>query len=217
MRIDLHSHTFFSDGELVPSELIRRALVLGHDAIAITDHVDITNIEFVVPNIVKAAEMSDENITVVPGVELTYVPPSRIDEFARKAKSLGAEIVVVHGETPVEPVPPLTNLEAVKSSYVDILAHPGIMSSEEANIAAKNDVALEISGRAGHSLANGHVVKTARAAGAKMVVNSDAHSPYDLMEIERAMLVALGAGMTEEEAAKALNDTPYNMIKHLFK
>ena len=44
-RIDLHTHSIFSDGELLPSELARRADVLGHKALAITDHVDASNIE----------------------------------------------------------------------------------------------------------------------------------------------------------------------------
>ena len=54
MRADLHTHTIFSDGELIPAELVRRASDLGHSAIAITDHVDMTNVEFVVSNVVKA-------------------------------------------------------------------------------------------------------------------------------------------------------------------
>ncbi len=41
--IDLHTHSFFSDGELIPSELIRRAEAIGYKAIAITDHVDSSN------------------------------------------------------------------------------------------------------------------------------------------------------------------------------
>ncbi len=45
--IDLHTHSSFSDGELIPSELVRRAFVLGYTAIAITDHVDYTNIEHI--------------------------------------------------------------------------------------------------------------------------------------------------------------------------
>lgn len=217
MRIDLHAHTIFSDGELVPSELVRRAMYLDHTAIAITDHVDITNIELVVPNIVKAAELNSDYITVVPGVELTYVPPSKIEMMAKKAKELGAEIVVVHGETVVEPVPPKTNLEAARSPHVDILAHPGLITIEEAKLAARNDVILEITGRAGHNITNGHVANIARKVGAKMVVNSDTHAPNNLMDEKTAMKVALGAGLTEEEAKKALNETPYELIKHLMK
>ena len=217
MRIDLHTHTIFSDGDLTPSELTRRAMELGHTAIAITDHVDITNIDIVVPGLVKAAELGSDYITVIPGVELTYVPPSKIDVMAKRARTLGAQIVVVHGETVVEPVPQTTNLRSVMSPNVDILAHPGLITSEEAEIAAKNGVALEITGRAGHNITNGHVANMARKAGAKMVVNSDAHTVGNLMDEKRATIVAKGAGLTDEEVRLALNDTPYEMIKHLIK
>lgn len=40
---DLHTHTIFSDGELLPAELIRRAAVLGYQTIGITDHADRSN------------------------------------------------------------------------------------------------------------------------------------------------------------------------------
>jgi len=36
--IDLHTHSLFSDGELIPSELVSRAAAAGYRAIAITDH-----------------------------------------------------------------------------------------------------------------------------------------------------------------------------------
>ena len=217
MRIDLHTHTIFSDGDLTPSELTRRAMELGHTAIAITDHVDITNIDVVVPALVKAADLSSDYITVIPGVELTYVPPPKIDAMAKRAKALGAEIVVVHGETVVEPVPPQTNLRSAMSPNVDILAHPGLITLEEAEYAAKNNIALEITGRSGHNITNGHVVNMARKANAKMVVNSDAHTVGNLMGEKMATVVAKGAGLTDEEVKKALNDTPYNMIRHLIK
>ncbi len=217
MRIDLHTHTIFSDGDLIPSELVRRAMELGHTAIALTDHVDITNLEFVVPNLVKAVELSSDYITVIPGVELTHVPPSKIDALAKKARKLGAEIVVVHGETVTEPVAPGTNLKSVMSADVDILAHPGLITLEEAELAAKNGVALEITGRSGHNITNGHVAVMARKASAKMVVNSDAHAVGNLMDEKRAEIVARGTGLTDSEIKLALNDTPYNMIKHLLK
>jgi len=36
--IDLHTHTFLSDGELGPAELVRRAENAGYRAIGISDH-----------------------------------------------------------------------------------------------------------------------------------------------------------------------------------
>ncbi|MDR3283030.1 MAG: histidinol phosphate phosphatase domain-containing protein [Candidatus Methanoplasma sp.] len=215
MRIDLHTHSIFSDGELIPSELVRRAMALGHDAIAITDHVDATNVDFVVSNIVKAVELKGDYIPVIPGVEITHVPPSKIAEIAKRARRLGAQWVVVHGETVTEPVMPGTNLAAAGNPDIDVLAHPGLITIEEAEEAVRNDVILEISGRNGHNITNGRVAAFAREVGAKTVVNSDAHAPGNLMDEKRARVVALGAGLTEEETDRAIDKTPYDAIKHL--
>ena len=182
---DFHTHTFLSDGVLSPIELIRRALVIGYRAIGVTDHVGIGNLEFVVKTLVKdCAEATKRwDILAVPGVEITHVPKEDIGLVARTAKELGARLVAVHGETIVEPVEPGTNEAAVRAPGVDILAHPGLISYDQARIAAENGVYLEVSARKGHSLTNGHVVKVAKKAGAAMVLDSDAHEPGDLLTL----------------------------------
>lgn len=215
MRADLHTHTVYSDGELIPAELVRRAMVLGHDVIAITDHVDMTNVEFVASNVAKAVELVEDYIKVIPGVEITHVPPSKIDKVARMARKHGAEWVVVHGETVTEPVAPGTNRASAENPEIDILAHPGFITIEEAQIASDNGVILEVTGRMGHNITNGHVVNVARQVGASMVVDSDTHAPENLMTEEAALTVALGAGMTAAEAEKALHVTPYEAIRHI--
>ncbi|MDD1737550.1 MAG: histidinol phosphate phosphatase domain-containing protein, partial [Methanothrix sp.] len=118
---------------------------------------------------------------------------------ASLARRLGAEIVVVHGETPVEPVRPGTNRAALEAD-VDILAHPGFITLEEAELARENNVCLEITSRRGHNITNGHVVRLAKMAGAKMIVNTDSHAPGDLISSKRAVEIAMGAGLTHEEA-----------------
>jgi len=113
--IDLHTHTFFSDGVLSPSELVYRAKCRGYSAIALTDHIDYSNADFILPRMVKTCKILSQNygILAVPGAELTYVPPKLIKEFAVECRKLGAKIVVVHGETVSETVPPETNFYAV--------------------------------------------------------------------------------------------------------
>ncbi len=198
--IDLHTHTTFSDGELIPSELVQRAKVLGYTVIGITDHADYTNIEHIISCVSKAKYLEEAlDIRVLVGAELTHIPPSEIGPLAAFARSLGAEIVVVHGESPVEPVRPGTNRAALEAE-VDILAHPGFITIEEAEIARDNNVCLEITSRAGHNITNGHVVRMAKLAGANMVVNTDSHSPDDLISSERAVEIAMGAGLTLQEA-----------------
>lgn len=204
---DMHTHTIFSDGELIPSELLRRAEVLGIKAIAFTDHADASNIEIIIPPIVKVCKElnSIKKIKCFPGIEITHCPPSSIQSLVRKARTLGAKVVVVHGETIVEPVEKGTNIAAIKSG-VDILAHPGLITDEEAKQAANNGVFLEISARRGHSLGNGHVVNMARKYGAKLILNSDAHSPDDLISPEISKKIALGAGISEKEYKIILQD-----------
>jgi histidinol phosphatase-like PHP family hydrolase len=198
--IDLHTHTIFSDGELIPSELVRRAEMKGYKAIGITDHADYTNIEHILSCVSKAKYLDDVlDIKILPGVELTHVPPQKIGPLAVLARKLGAKIVVVHGETPVEPVRPGTNRAALEAR-VDILAHPGFITLEEAELARENNVCLEITSRSGHNITNGHVVRMARLAKASMIVDTDTHAPRDLIDSKRAVEIAIGAGLSPEEA-----------------
>ncbi|MDX9710477.1 MAG: histidinol phosphate phosphatase domain-containing protein [Trichloromonas sp.] len=198
--IDLHTHTVFSDGELIPFELARRAAVAGYRALAITDHGDFSNLDLIIPRLSRIAQDLGKSLglAVIPGIELTHIPPSMIAEAAAEARSLGAKLVVLHGETIVEPVAPGTNRAAIEAG-VDILSHPGLLTAEEAALAAQGGVCLEITTRKGHSLTNGHVTKMALAAGARLVINNDAHAPGDLLSLEMTRKIALGAGLSEAQ------------------
>jgi histidinol phosphatase-like PHP family hydrolase len=138
------------------------------------------------------------DINVLAGVELTHVPPALVGEMVKNAREAGAQVVVMHGETPVEPVAPGTNLAAIEAG-VDILAHPGLITDEEVKLAVERGVALEITTRGGHSYTNGHVAAMARRHGARLVVNNDAHAPRDLVGAELRRTIALGAGLTPDE------------------
>lgn len=215
--IDFHMHTIFSDGELVPAELIRRAIYSGMEAIAITDHADFSNIEHNLSNIKKICEKtnsfygSSNKFTVLPGVEITHVPPTLIKDAVDLARKCGALIVIVHGETLSEPVEKGTNLAALKEN-IDILAHPGLISEEEALIAKKNGVCLELSYRKGHCLANGHTAKIAVKTGAKLIISSDTHSPCDIMDEAIYDGIGFGAGLTQIEL-KSIKDNVSILLK----
>lgn len=219
MRIfsDFHTHTILSDGELLPEEVLRRAVAIGYTAIALTDHVGWSNCAAVAEQIGRACENYRRyaGIIAIPGVEITHVPAAGIAEVAALAKGAGARLVVVHGETPVEPVEPGTNRAAVCCPDVDVLAHPGFLTAEEAALAAQNGVYIEISGRKGHSLTNGHVVQTGRAAGVRFLINSDAHSPGDLISIEMARKVGRGAGLGEGELVGVMERNPGMLLERL--
>lgn len=217
IMFDFHTHTFLSDGVLSPIELIRRALAAGYRAIGVTDHVGLGNLEYVVKTLVTdCAEATNRwDILAIPGVEITHVPKEDIDLVAKTAKELGARLVTVHGETIVEPVDPGTNELAVRSKAVDVLAHPGLIGYDEARLAAENGVFLEISARKGHSFTNGHVARTAKAAGALMVLDSDAHEPQDLLSPELSVKIAKGAGLSDEEVHALLEVNPRSLLTRL--
>ncbi len=202
--IDLHTHTTFSDGELIPAEAARRARVAGYRAMAFTDHADASNLGLILENILRLTQRYSQfmNIGCYAGVEITHVPPALIPETVFRARELGAQLVVVHGETIVEPVERGTNLSAIEAR-ADVLAHPGLITDQEAALASQYGVLLEITTRKGHSLTNGHVVAMARRHGAKLVINNDAHAPGDFVSAELRRKIALGAGMSEDEYRKA--------------
>ncbi|HEY9247303.1 MAG TPA: histidinol phosphate phosphatase domain-containing protein [Candidatus Methanoperedens sp.] len=213
--IDLHMHSTFSDGELIPSELIRRAVVHGYTALAITDHVDFTNIELVLSCMANAKPLEEDyDLRIFSGVELTHVPPSKMPALVKKARNLGAEIIVVHGETTVEPVPEGTNHAAV-SLDIDVLAHPGFITIDDAELARENGICLELTSRNGHNRTNGHVARTATETGTGLVVDTDTHGPQDLITDEIALKIAMGAGLDEKGARRATISQPLNVIKAL--
>jgi len=215
--IDLHTHTLFSDGELLPSELVRRAEFIGYQAVALTDHADSSNLDWIIPRIVQVCRDLNAHwkVRAIPGIELTHLPPEIIGPMVEKARTLGARLVVVHGETMVEPVPPGTNRKALEAG-ADILAHPGLISEGEVLLAREKGVFLEISARKGHSLANGHVARLAQKCGASMVLNTDSHSPDDLIPLEKARRVALGAGLGEDDFTRMMQNSR-RIVERLFR
>lgn len=198
--IDLHTHSLFSDGELTPAELARRFEVAGYKTLAITDHGDSSTIDLIIPRIVAFCEEVNrvEGIRLIPGIELTHIRPEAIPALVSRSRKLGARLVVVHGETIVEPVAPRTNRMAIESS-VDILAHPGLITEEEVLLAKEHSVYLELTSRKGHSLTNGHVAQLAHKTGAAIVLDSDTHAPGDIWPVGRLQEIVVGAGLTEDD------------------
>lgn len=198
--IDLHTHSILSDGELLPSELARRAYVKGYRIIGISDHADSSNLDSIISSMLKLREEFEyyPNITILPGIEITHVPKNFIGELIARARRLGALYVVVHGETLVEPVEEGTNREAILGG-ADILAHPGLITEDDVKLAKEKNVLLEISARKGHSLSNGHVAKLALAVGASLVYDTDSHSPSDLTTEAEARRIVLGAGLSADD------------------
>ena len=213
--IDLHTHTFLSDGELGPAELVRRAENAGYSAIGISDHADASNLDDIISALVRFARETQPfmKIRIIPGIELTHVPPGQISGLVKRARQLGARLVVLHGETICEPVALGTNRAGIEAG-VDVLAHPGLISEEEVRMAAANGVHLEVSARLSHGMGNGRLVSLAREVGAPLVLDSDAHAPGDLMSPDWRERVAFGSGLTADELDR-INKTMISLVEKL--
>jgi len=199
--IDLHTHSILSDGVLVPAELVQQARNRGYKVLGITDHCDASNLEMVISCLKGFVRSLPKNsgIAVLFGVELTHLYPEQIGLMVKRARRLGAELVVIHGETLVEPVPKGTNQAGILAG-ADIIAHPGLIEPELVNLAVKKGVYLELTSRRGHCLSNGWVGGLGKRYGARLIVNTDSHSAEDLLSWEDARKVVMGAGLSEDEA-----------------
>ncbi len=215
MLIDFHSHTFLSDGVLSPAELVQRAVATGYHAIAITDHVGYANYQYVCEALLRECEVINREmpITALVGVEITHVAPRALGALAERCKAAGAQVVAVHGETISEPVPAGTNAAAAECAAVDVLAHPGLLTVEEARVGRERGLVYELSARKGHSAANGRVARVCQEVGATMIVNSDAHAPGDLLTEDLVARVILGAGLDTTHLETIRQENPSALLK----
>jgi putative hydrolase len=206
--IGLHSHTLFSDGVLLPSEIVRRAEDKGYTAFALTDHVDSSNIDFVLPRIVKVCKVLNKfwAIRSIPGVEITHAPIQEIASLVKFARKNGAKVVLVHGETVSEPVLKGTNRAGIEAGC-DILAHPGIISMDDIKLAKTRGVALELTTRKSHSVTNKRLFRLAKLAGAKLVLNTDAHDECDVATYDQAVRVLKGIGMRKSDIEEVFENS----------
>jgi len=197
---NLHCHTLLSDGALLASEIARRYQDKGYRAIAITDHADYSNIELVVTAAVEFTKHWQKNssIKILSGVELTHLPLEQFRPLAKYCRRQGIQVIVAHGETLVEPVLKGTNRAALEAG-IDILAHPGLISSEDAELAKKKGVFLELTSRSGHRDTNAHVAAEALKSGARLILNNDSHNPEDIITPAELIRVGLQAGLSQEE------------------
>ena len=217
-RCDFHTHSFFSDGVLLPMEQLRRAHVVGHEVYAITDHVSASNLD-IIPKIARDCELAIKHwgIVAISGVEITHVPANAIPDIAKQAKEIGAQIVVVHGETISEPVEEGTNLIAAKCKDVDILAHPGMITNEEAKYCKRNNIFVEITSNPSHSVANGHVKKIGLQEDVQFIQNTDTHRPQNMMKYSEVEKFLFGNGFTKTECEIILQDNVKALLSKIFE
>ncbi|SNX54811.1 PHP domain-containing protein [Thermoanaerobacterium sp. RBIITD] len=96
-------------------------------------------------------------------------------------------------------------IKAINKHKIDIITHPGAkvdIDTERLAAAAKSrGTSLEIN--SGHGYMTVEYVKIAKAAGAKFVINSDAHTVERIGDFERGLEIAKKAGLTVNDIINA--------------
>jgi len=64
MKLDIHTHSTYSDGYSSPHDMVKYAKKIGLDGLAITDH-------DIIKGSLKALQYSRDDFLVIPGVEMT--------------------------------------------------------------------------------------------------------------------------------------------------
>ncbi len=82
--------------------------------------------------------------------------------------------------------------------------------------AKEKNVFLEITSRKGHSLSNGYVAKEAMRFGVPLCINTDSHSPSDLITMETAKTILLAAGI-EENRIDSVFENSRHLIERLLR
>lgn len=99
-------------------------------------------------------------------------------------------------------------IKAINNYNIDIITHPGakvnINTRELAKAAAKKGTALEIN--ASHGYLNLEYIKIAMKENVKFAINSDAHTPDDVGNVERGIERAIKAGLKADQIINVLDE-----------
>ena len=224
---DFHIHVSCSGGRdgLLPSEAMRLAKCAGYRAVGLIVRADVSTLPVLLPTLVPLVKTASlyAGIEAFAGAELVHVPPALLPDAVERARELGAALVLGHGESVprhlTDVVETGTNLAAVRAG-VDILAHPGLITPEDAELAAERGVLLELSTAPRHCLANGHVARMAERFGCGLVLGSDAStaSDFESPEVTQALrkAAALGAGL-DAEGLSRLHVTERPLVQKLLR
>jgi DNA polymerase (family 10) len=229
IRAELHAHTVASDGGLTMEELAAEASRRGFHTIAVTDHSRSSvqanglsperlrgHIKAIRSFAAKVGKRG-KGIAVLAGSEVDIHADGTLDYADDLLAELDVVIASPHASLRQAPeVATKRLLAAIRHPLVHIIGHPtgrlvnrreGLSPDMAELIAAavEHDVALEIN--ANHlrlDLRDAHV-QMAVEAGAKIAINTDAHSVVDFDELRYGVLTARRGWLT---AAQCINTWP---------
>lgn len=225
LRGDLHCHTTASDGVAGIEEMAQAARALGYEFLAITDHSASQAIangltaERLIRHaaaIRRAAERI-RGITLLAGSEVDILSDGRLDYEDAVLKELDIVIASPHVALKQDAQKATRRLlRAIENRYVNVIGHPTgrLINAREGlaldlpaifKAAADSGTALEIN--AGYPRLDLDEVNARGAieAGAMLSINTDAHGPDGLKEVEFGLGVARRAWVEPRHVINCMN------------
>lgn len=193
---DLHMHTAWSDGAFSIEEMIEACRARGYEYMAITDH----SYYLKVANGLSAERLLRQNeeikewnakftdIEILSGIEMDILPDGTLDYEDDVLKQLDFVIASIHSSfsQPQEQI--MERLKtALYNPYVKLIAHPtgriigrrdgySVDMEELIRLAAETNTALELNANPHRLDLSAVHLKMAQEAGAKLMINTDAHA-----------------------------------------
>ena len=197
--IDFHIHPHST---MLPAEAASLGRQAGYRTVVLLARCHTENLESALLPLVRAVRelCLHTQLDALAGVELVHVPASLMGETVVKARRLGAALVAAHGESicPHTALTPSgTNMAAIVGG-VDLLLHPGLITSEEALCASQQGCALELSLSPWHGLYNGHVARLGLEHNCLLVGGSGAACAGDFVSLALRSAMLRGAGLDAE-------------------
>ena len=221
---DLHTHSFWSDGQDSIEDMAKAAAKLGREYIALTDH-SYPSLKF--DQRLKEIEQfnySVDSIRVISGLEVNINADASLqvpDGILAKHDIIFVSIHTSFRQGKEE----MTNriLRALENPHVDVFAHPtGRLLLEREGIeadwekifkrAAQLGKFLEIDGYPNRLDLPDNLVKEAKKFGVKFTIDTDSHQIAHLSLMEYGVSVARRGWLAKEDI---INTLPYSKLKDI--
>ena len=205
-KIDLHTHTYCSDGSMSPTELVRHAKEQGVSAIAITDHDTIKGIN-------EGLEAGEKyGVEVIPAVEFSSQSLSQVHVLGYYIDINSPSLLKVFAEQQEE-------RKISNQKYLKVLAEHGFVITDEEvqRVAPHGGV-----GRAHYAkimMEHGWVSSVKEAFDLYLGVGMPCYIEREVITPEKAIEIIHNAGglafFAHPHQTKLPEDKLYQFIKHL--
>ncbi len=210
IRGDLHMHTTESDGRATLEEMVEAAHALGYEYVAITDHSKALAMAngmdekraVAFAHRVREMDQSGFGLRVFSGIECDIKRDGEMDLDNDALGELDFVIGSVHSYMNLESAEMTERLmRALECPHIKMLGHPTgrlLLNRDPfpfdfdliATEAARRNVFLEINSSPERLDLTASLIRAAKAKGCKFVINTDAHHPKHLANIQYGVRMA---------------------------